>query len=202
MGKEAAERLKAELASCGLTLKQWYNEVYMVSLHWKELRAEAFSRYGRKCNRCPSTLHLQVHHQKYWSIYDVTTDDLEILCGKCHQAHHDKPRTAKKKKKKGGCKSRKVQQPKKKKKLTISEFRATFNVEREIERLSREFASHAFPEAKAIRHILKTRGWYMKATMRRALRQRRTRIESSNHPMVSACAELEAAFAAYTSGPF
>lgn len=51
-------------------------------------RQRAYEHYGKKCNRCESTRHLVVHHRDE----DRTNNDLtnlEVLCKRCHQRHHE-----------------------------------------------------------------------------------------------------------------
>lgn len=71
--------------------QRWYREVYLFSDHWKSLRLQAFKEGGRHCHRCPATTHLDVHHLRYRRLYDVTVQDLQILCRKCHEREHTPP---------------------------------------------------------------------------------------------------------------
>lgn len=185
--------MKAELASCGLSRKEWYGSIYLNSIHWKELRQSALNHYGRKCNRCISTVTLQVHHLKYRHIYDVKIGDLEILCTPCHKTEHgiSKPKKPRKKK---------VPKQKKSKphKPTPSQVRATFDLESEIEKWSHSFRRHPMPEVSAIKHLLRTKGWYMTKQTRDGLKFRRRTIENLEHPMVAESHALESAFIGFT----
>jgi len=106
--KKAAEFLKQQLASSGLTMRQWYRQIYLRSDHWRDLRQTALERAGFKCSSCGCGGSLDVHHERYRSIYNVTQDDLSVLCRKCHKAEHEgkkdirqanrKPRKPKRKK--------------------------------------------------------------------------------------------------------
>lgn len=109
--REAEAILDAELLKHGLPRKVWYRTIYLHSEHWKTLRLHALDHHGRKCHNCQSTRFLDVHHLRYSSIYDVTVDDLQILCRPCHDKTHEKavpctqkpkkqPKTARKKAKK------------------------------------------------------------------------------------------------------
>lgn len=71
--------------------QRWYREVYLHSEHWKNLRIQAFKEWGRHCHRCPATSRLDVHHLRYRNLYDVTVQDLQILCRKCHEREHAQP---------------------------------------------------------------------------------------------------------------
>lgn len=86
--REAEAILDAELLKHGLPRKVWYRTIYLHSEHWKTLRLHALDHHGRKCHNCPSTRFLDVHHLRYSSIYDVTVDDLQILCRTCHDKEH------------------------------------------------------------------------------------------------------------------
>lgn len=48
----------------------------------------AFNYYGKKCNRCSSTRHLLVHHRDE-DRKNNHISNLEVLCKKCHQRHHE-----------------------------------------------------------------------------------------------------------------
>jgi hypothetical protein len=106
--KRAADFLKQQLASSGLTMRQWYRQIYLKSDHWRDLRQIALEKAGFKCSSCGCGGSLDVHHERYKSIYNVTQDDLSVLCRKCHKAEHEgkkdirqanrKPRQPKRKK--------------------------------------------------------------------------------------------------------
>lgn len=66
----------------------WYREIYLKSEHWRELRAHKL-RLNPACERCEATERLEPHHKSYRHIFDVTTDDLETLCRKCHTKEHE-----------------------------------------------------------------------------------------------------------------
>ena len=86
----AQEELAEAIAAHGKGRRDWYNEVYLKSRHWRDLRAAKFAIQGRKCERCPRRNTLQVHHNSYRSIFDVEVGDLEILCDECHSREHGK----------------------------------------------------------------------------------------------------------------
>lgn len=84
----ASEQLKEAIRLSGLSRKDWYRNIYLKSEHWKQLRQKAFAKHGRKCCKCGSKKRLDVHHLNYRSIFDVVTDDLQIICRRHHDAEH------------------------------------------------------------------------------------------------------------------
>jgi 5-methylcytosine-specific restriction endonuclease McrA len=75
-----------------LTAKQtWYRKVYLLSEHWKSLR-KAKIKINPSCEICGAKRRLDVHHIRYRNIYDVTVEDLQTLCRRCHKKHH-RPKT-------------------------------------------------------------------------------------------------------------
>lgn len=85
---DAKDRLNKELAECKLRMKDWYRIVYLRSDHWRSLREQAFEKYGRICHECKRRGRMDVHHLNYRSIFDVSVDDLQVLCRKCHRKEH------------------------------------------------------------------------------------------------------------------
>lgn len=65
--------------------------VYLKSDHWRSLRCEAITRWGDRCANC-SVPKVDVHHLRYGTLYDVTTDDLMPLCRRCHDTVHQSRR--------------------------------------------------------------------------------------------------------------
>lgn len=102
MKKELQERLKPiqdavaaipliveeEMTRHRMSRRDWYRNVYLQSDHWDMLRDKAIKHYGGKCSECGSFLNIQVHHTNYKNIYDVTVEDLQLLCKKCHNSKH------------------------------------------------------------------------------------------------------------------
>ena len=72
--------------------KDWYRDVYLKSDHWTNLRESAIQKHGSVCSSCGSTNNIQVHHLRYSNLYDVTVDDLQILCRPCHFREHTPPK--------------------------------------------------------------------------------------------------------------
>ena len=81
--------------------KRQYAE-YLVSEHWKKLRAAKIAESGRICFYCKSTYHIQVHHMRYRSSWeDAELEDLVVVCEDCHRKiHAGKIKTTPSKKKK------------------------------------------------------------------------------------------------------
>lgn len=56
--------------------------------------AEAMRRAGEKCERCPSTEHLHVHHKDHKgsnvpkAMRNNSLENLEVLCRRCHGEEH------------------------------------------------------------------------------------------------------------------
>lgn len=67
--------------------QQWYRTVYLKSDHWKSLRSRKLL-VSPRCERCPETRGLDVHHVNYRNIFDVESD-LLTLCRDCHDKEHD-----------------------------------------------------------------------------------------------------------------
>lgn len=87
------KELKDTISGLGLTMKEWYNQVYLLSDHWKTLRAGRLKLDGHQCQGCGSKSKLQVHHLRYRNIYDVEMGDLKTLCRTCHKAEHFGPKS-------------------------------------------------------------------------------------------------------------
>jgi len=87
--QRASEYLKQQIAASGLSKKNWYWQVYLKSEHWADLRKEALANAKFKCSKCECGGNLDVHHERYKSIYNVTQDDLSVMCRKCHHAEHE-----------------------------------------------------------------------------------------------------------------
>ena len=94
----AAEQLQQEIEKHGGSRFKWYNEIYLLSDHWKKLKARKYKQVGRKCEKCDTTKKLQVHHLEYRSVFDVQLGDLQVLCRPCHRKEHglakEKPKKA------------------------------------------------------------------------------------------------------------
>jgi hypothetical protein len=200
--QSAADRLKSELLMSGLTMKIWYSDVYLKSSHWKELRAAALKHHGPQCNRCPITKNLQVHHKNYRNIYDVVVDDLEILCCLCHRDEHSNIIREPRKRREPPKKKKQKKKPKEQRRGVNKPRSWTPKmIEDEIEKWKHRFRRHSNPEASAIAHVLKTRGWFIPDAERRSLKTRKRKLLDDGHPMISEATGLEASFR-YAAGPF
>lgn len=200
---EAELYLAEEIFKSRLSRKRWYREVYLYSEHWEGLREEAFSTYGRHCAKCPSTTHLQVHHLAYRNIFDVTVQDLQVLCMKCHHKEHPEHGEAKTKKLKPAAKKKKKSRAKRlASKQKRKERFAAFGLENKLAEATHKFRLHPIPEAAAIRHLLRKFGYYISKPNHERLRKRRKAIEAEPlnypHPMVHEASELDAAFLSAT----
>lgn len=57
---------------------------YIKSARWRNTREDMFKRFGRRCQRCPATTSLELHHITYERFGRELPRDLEILCTRCH----------------------------------------------------------------------------------------------------------------------
>lgn len=81
MLKETAKfRMNRVVKESGLSMRKWYNKVYLESPEWKALRLCRLRLDGHQCTKCKSSEKLQVHHLRYRYIFDVTEEDLTTLC--------------------------------------------------------------------------------------------------------------------------
>ncbi len=62
---------------------------YLMTRHWRELRAWILSERGHECEVCYSTERLHVHHKHYRTIGHEHPGDLQVLCETCHFDVHD-----------------------------------------------------------------------------------------------------------------
>lgn len=63
---------------------------YLQSKHWAVLRWRKLREVGETCQRCGDPSTLDAHHLHYRNLYDVTTNDLIMLCRSCHKSFHQK----------------------------------------------------------------------------------------------------------------
>lgn len=60
---------------------------------WFDFREKVFEVKGRRCEKCGSTEHLQIHHPKYKSgkyAWEYDAANMMVLCKKCHAKLHGK----------------------------------------------------------------------------------------------------------------
>lgn len=67
--------------------REYYQNVYLKSEHWKVLRREKL-KLNHVCEKCGAKRYVEPHHLKYRNLYDVTVCDLLSLCRKCHREEH------------------------------------------------------------------------------------------------------------------
>ena len=75
---------KYKRQSLGPESKHTSYKEYINSYEWRKKREKAFELLGRECMRCSEKENLIVHHRNYDNLYRETTDDVEILCKRCH----------------------------------------------------------------------------------------------------------------------
>lgn len=64
-------------------------EAYLLSDHWKDLRAHAINRAKHSCEACKTKRGLVGHHMVYREpLESCTLDDIMSLCGECHDVFH------------------------------------------------------------------------------------------------------------------
>ena len=68
--------------------------VYLKTVHWQRVRADALKRAGNRCALCNTSQGLEVHHRTYENRGMERPADVIALCGRCHGRHHGKLRAA------------------------------------------------------------------------------------------------------------
>jgi 5-methylcytosine-specific restriction endonuclease McrA len=61
---------------------------YLQSDEWAQLKIDLFKDRGYKCEECGNKKRLAIHHLTYENIYNENSEDLIILCEKCHKKAH------------------------------------------------------------------------------------------------------------------
>jgi hypothetical protein len=69
-------------------------EKHIRSTRWKNTRVTIIKMRGEKCERCPRTTGLELHHKTYERLGHESPSDLELLCQICHK-DADRQREAK-----------------------------------------------------------------------------------------------------------
>lgn len=62
---------------------------FLHSNEWRDIKNNLFSIRGKKCEKCESTVRIQVHHKHYnkpWG--EEKPEDLLIVCETCHEKIH------------------------------------------------------------------------------------------------------------------
>jgi hypothetical protein len=65
-----------------------YDEEYLQSDHWKEIRARTLRSDGYACRVCNRKDNLQVHHRSYDRLGAELPSDVITLCDDCHTIFH------------------------------------------------------------------------------------------------------------------
>ncbi len=63
---------------------------YLMSQYWKDKRDFILEHFGNKCIECGTEKGLNVHHKNYDSVGNENTEDVTVLCFKCHKEEHNK----------------------------------------------------------------------------------------------------------------
>jgi 5-methylcytosine-specific restriction endonuclease McrA len=73
-------------------------DLYLKTAYWQTLRDRKLEQVGYRCGRCGifarrglngRWMLLQIHHKTYERMpFRERDEDLEVLCGACHAAHH------------------------------------------------------------------------------------------------------------------
>lgn len=72
------------------TLRSMPYDEYLKTEHWQNVRATALMRADNRCQLCNSPHQLHVHHRTYENRGRETSQDVIVLCKKCHAKFHNK----------------------------------------------------------------------------------------------------------------
>lgn len=64
---------------------------YLRSQEWINIKIDLIQTRGSKCERCGArrtATKLQLHHRTYETLFNESSNDLELLCGACHKREH------------------------------------------------------------------------------------------------------------------
>ena len=64
-----------------------YNQ-YLKSNHWLLVKLAALIRANFQCESCGKQEHLEVHHKTYERRNEETSEDVMVLCRRCHEDKH------------------------------------------------------------------------------------------------------------------
>lgn len=80
----------ASISQSKIAAKHHYRFKYLKSEHWSNLRIAKLASVDACCKNCGRRdLSNDVHHLNYRKLYDVTLDDLVVLCRACHDLAHE-----------------------------------------------------------------------------------------------------------------
>lgn len=71
---------------------KWYQEEYLKSDHWTEVRKRALDFAENRCQLCDWSENLEVHHRSYRTLHKEKLCDVVVLCSVCHSEFHGKTR--------------------------------------------------------------------------------------------------------------
>jgi 5-methylcytosine-specific restriction endonuclease McrA len=85
---------RKRLHALGLKMEEY--DTYLQSAHWQDFRKQVFAkqreRLGKNCcERCPKggdDTKLHVHHLTYERLGKECFEDVQIICGECHDKEH------------------------------------------------------------------------------------------------------------------
>lgn len=63
---------------------------YLQTAHWRRIRRDALDRAHDRCQLCNAARNLEVHHRTYERRGSERSDDLIVLCARCHAMFHQK----------------------------------------------------------------------------------------------------------------
>jgi len=64
-------------------------EEYLKSYLWENKRKWILEVFNYTCQKCGSKENLNVHHLNYDSVGNENTQDVTVLCKKCHKEEHN-----------------------------------------------------------------------------------------------------------------
>jgi DNA-directed RNA polymerase subunit RPC12/RpoP len=75
-----------------LTSRDEYNDYdsYIASHEWEAKARDAKRKAGNRCQECGSRRKIQAHHKHYKTLYKERSNDIEVLCDRCHARRHGK----------------------------------------------------------------------------------------------------------------
>lgn len=73
-------------------MNQKYQD-YLRSPAWHKVRRAKLKEVGGKCEKCGWNRGIRIHHKTYDNVFNELEhlEDLEALCGICHDKHHGIP---------------------------------------------------------------------------------------------------------------
>lgn len=85
LDEQELQYVREGLARLGLTsLKQYYDELVWIC------KRNGFAKRHKPVCKCGETQFLSLHHKTYKNLGRELDEDLEWMCGRCHDRHHKK----------------------------------------------------------------------------------------------------------------